>query len=228
MSGLLDQMEVKFARAERAFTRLRNIIAAAGEDLQTQQLWLHQNRRSPLKGQCPFSNKRAIWAFVCFAVGLPLLLPVGRVKGRMIISALGVMIFLLITAGAVRAMMPALRCEVPSSLAPKVAPAALLATALAEPLKSTPPIPSVSGFSLIEEIFVPQPQPLSAYSTLSMMLIVSIMPPSPIKAEATTALVVTEPLAAKPQIKVQTKRKLASQKPPELSWWQQLPWIRVR
>jgi hypothetical protein len=59
-----------------------------------------------------------------------------------------------------------------------------------------------------------------------MMLIVSIMSHS--KAEATTALVVSEPPAAKPQIKAQTKRKLASQKPPELSWWQQLPWIRVR
>ena len=61
-----------------------------------------------------------------------------------------------------------------------------------------------------------------------MMLIESIMSPSPIKAEATTALVVSEPPAAKPQIKAQTKRKLASQKSPELSWWQQLPWIRVR
>ena len=228
MSGLLDQMEVKFARAERAFVRLRKIIAAAGEDLQTQQLWSDQNRASPLKGDRPLSNKRAIWAFVRFAVGLPLLLPMGSVKGRPIISALGVMILLLITAGVVRATMPASQCEVPLSLAPKVAPAALPATALTEPLKSTPPAPSVAGFSPIQEAFVPEPQPLSAYSTLSMMLIASIIPPSPITAEATTALVVSEPPAAEPQIKPQTKRKLAGQKPPELSWWQQLPWIRVR
>ena len=227
MSGLLDQMEVKFARAERAFTRLRKIIVAAGEDLRTQQMWLDQNRASPLKSDRPLSNKRAIWAFVRFAVGLPLLLSIGSVKGRTIISALWVMILLLITAGAVRATMPALRCEVPLSLSPKVAPAALPATALTEPLKSTPSAPSVSGFSLIEEAFVPEPQPLSAYSTLNMMLIASIMPP-PIKAEATMGLVVGAPAAAKPQIKAQSKRKLASQKPSELSWWQQLPWIRVR
>ena len=144
----------------------------------------------------------------------------------MIISALGVMILLLITAGAVRAMMPALRCEVPSSLAPKATPAALPATALAEPHKSTPP--SVEGFGVIEEALVPEPQPLSAYSTLSMMLIASIMPPSPVKAETSTVLAVSEAPAAKPQIKPQTKRKLAGQKQPELSWWQQLPWIRVR
>ena len=168
----------------------------------------------------------AILAFVRFAIGLPLLLPIGSVKGRMIISALGVMILLLITAGAVRATMPALRFEVPLSVSPKVAPAALPATALTEPLKSTPSAPSVSGFSLVEETSVPKPQPLSAHSTLSMMLIVSIMSHSP-KAEATTALVVSEPPAAKPQTKAQTKRKLVSQKPPELSWWQQLPWIRV-
>ena len=226
MSRLLYQVEVKVARAERAFTRLRKIIVAAGEDLQSHQLWLDQNRASPLKGQPPLSNKMAIWAFARFAVGLPLLLPVGSVKGRMIISALGVLILLLITAGAVRATMPALRFEVPLSVSPKVAPAALPATALTEPLKSTPSAPSVSGFRLIEDTSVPKPQPLSAHSTLSMMLIVSIMSHSP-KAEATTALVVSEPPAAKPQTKAQTKRKLASQKPPELSWWQQLPWIRV-
>ena len=224
MSKLFDQVEVKVARAERAFIRLRKIIAAAGEDLQTQQLWLDQNRASPLKGDRPLSNKMAIWAFARFAVGLPLLLPIGSVKGRMIISALGVMILLLITAGAVRATMPALRFEVPLSVSPQVAPA----TALTEPVKSTPIAPSVSGFSVIEESSVPEPQPLSEHSTISMMLIVSIMFPSPIKAEATTALVVSEPTAAKPQTKAQTKRKLASQRPPELSWWQQLPWIRVR
>ena len=225
MSKLLDQVKVKVARAERAFIRLRKIIADAGEDLQTQQLWLDQNRASPLKGQRPLSNKMAILAFVRFAIGLPLLLPIGSVKGRMIISALGVMIFLLITAGAVRATMPALRFEVPLSVSPKVAPAALPATALTEPLKSTPSAPSVSGFSLIEETSVPKPQPLSAHSTLSMMLIVSITSPS--KAEATTALIVSEPPAAKPRAKAQPKRKLARQKSPELSWWQQLPWIRV-
>jgi hypothetical protein len=228
VSKLLDQVAVKVARAERAFVRLRKIIAAAGEDLQTQQLWLDQNRASPLKGQRPLGNKRAILAFARFAVGLPLLLPVGSVKGRTIISALGVMILLLIAAGAVRTTTPASQCEVPLSLAPKVAPEALPATALTEPLKSTPRSPSVAGFSLIQEVFVPEPQPLSAYSTLSMMLIASIMPPPPIKAEATTALVVSEPPAAKPPIKAQTKRKLASQKPPEISWWQHLPWIRVR
>ena len=222
MSKLFDQVAVKVARADRAFIRLRKIIVAAGEDLRTQQLWLDQNRASPLKGDRPLSNKMAIWAFARFAVGLPLLLPIGSVKGRMIISALGVMILLLITAGAVRATMPALRFEVPLSVSPKVAPA----TALTEPVKSTPIAPSVSGFSVIEETSVPEPQPLSEHSTLSMMLIVSIMSPS--KAEATTALVVSEPPAAKPQTKAQTKRKLASQKPPELSWWQQLPWIRVR
>ena len=227
MSKLFDQVEVKVARAERTFIRLRKIIAAAGEDLQTQQLGLDQNRASPLKGQRPLSNKRAIWAFVRFAIGLPLLLPIGSVKGRTIISALGVVILLLITAGAVRVTMLALRLELPLSVSPKVAPAALPTTTLTEPLKSTPPAPSVSGFSLIEETSVPEPQPLSAHSTLSMMLIAS-MSPSPIKAEATTALVVGEPPAAKPQTKAQTKRKLASQKPPEPSWWQQLPWIRVR
>jgi len=224
----LDQVAVKVARAERAFVRLRKIIAAAGEDLQTQQLWLDQNRASPLKGDRPLSNKKAIWAFVRFAVGLPLLLPIGSMKRRPVIPALGVMILLLITAGAIRATMPASQCEVPLSLAPKVAPAALPATALTEPPKSTPPAPSVAGFRLIQEAFVPEPQPLSAYSTLSMMLIARIVPPSPITAEATTALVVSAPAAAKPQIQAQTKRKLASQKPPELSWWQQLPWIRVR
>ena len=177
MSKLLDQVAVKVARAERALIRLRKIIAAAGEDLQTQQLWLDQNRASPLKGQRPLSNKRAIWAFVRFVVGLPLLLPISTVKGRMIISALGVMILLLITVGAVRATMPALRFEVPLSVSPKVAPAALPTTALTEPLKSTPPAPSVSGFSLIEETAVPEPQPLSAHSTLSMMSIASIMSP---------------------------------------------------
>ena len=228
MSGLLVQMQVKFARAERAFTRLRKIVVAAGEDLRTQELWLDQNRARPLKRGRPLSNKRAIWAFVRFAVGLPLLLPISSVKGKAIVSALGVMIFLLITAGAVRATMPALQCEVPLPVAPEAVPVGLPATALTEPLKPTPPAPSVSGFSLIEETFVPEAQPLSAYSTLSMMLIASIVPPSPIRAEATTALVVSEPAAAKPQIKVQTKRKLESQKPPELSWWQQLPWIRVR
>ena len=221
MSKLFDQVAVKVARADRAFIRLRKIIVAAGEDLRTQQLWLDQNRASPLKGDRPLSNKMAIWAFARFAVGLPLLLPIGSVKGRMIISALGVMILLLITAGAVRATMPALRFEVPLSVSPKVAPA----TALTEPVKSTPIAPSVSGFSVIEETSVPEPQPLSEHSTISMMLIVSIMSPS--KAEATTALVVSEP-TAKPQTKAQTKRKLASQRPPELSWWQQLPWIRVR
>jgi hypothetical protein len=226
VSGLLGQMEVNVARAERAFVRLRKIIAAAGEDLQAQQLWLDHNRAGPLKGQRPLSNIRVIWAFARFAVGLPLLLPVGSVKGRTIVSALGVMILLLIAAGAVRATMPASQCEVPLSLALKVAPAAL--PALTAPLKSTPPAPSFAGFRLIQKAFVPEPQPLSAYSTLSMMLIENIMPPSPIKAEASTALVFSEPPAAKPQIKAQTKRKLASQKPPELSWWQQLPWIRVR
>jgi hypothetical protein len=60
-----------------------------------------------------------------------------------------------------------------------------------------------------------------------MMLIASIIPMKAEATTATTALVVSEPPAAKPQIKAQTKRKLASQKPPELSWWQ-LPWIRVR
>ena len=125
MSGLLGQMEVKVARAERAFVRLRKIIAAAGEDLQTQQLWLDHNRAGPLKGQRPLSNIRVIWAFARFAVGLPLLLPVGSVKGRTIVSALGLMILLLIAAGAVRATMPASQCEVPLSLALKVAPAAL-------------------------------------------------------------------------------------------------------
>ena len=226
MFGLLDQMEVMVARAERAFVRLRKIVAAAGENLQTQQLWLDDNRASPLKGQRPLSNIRAIWAFARFAVGLPLLLPVGSLKGRTIVWALGLMILLLIAAGAVRATMPASQCEVQLSLAPKVAPAAL--PALTEPPKSTPPAPSFAGFKLIQEAFVPEPQPLSAYSTLSMMLIESIMPPSPIKAEATTALVFSEPPAAKPQIRAQTKRKLARIKSPELSWWQQLPWIRVR
>ena len=228
MSALLDQVAVKVGRAERAFVRLRKIIAAAGEDLQTQQLWLDQNRASPLKDQRQLSNRRTIGSFARFAVGLPLLLPVGSVKGRTIISALGIMILLLIAAGAVRSTIPASQCQVPLSLAPKVAPAALPATSLTEPPKSTPRAPSVAGFSLIQEAFVPEPQPLSAYSTLSMMLIASIMPPSPIKAEATTALVVSEPPAPKPSIKAQTKRKLASQKPPEISWWQQLPWIRVR
>ena len=226
MFGLLDQMEVMVARAERAFVRLRKIVAAAGENLQTQQLWLDDNRASPLKGQRPLSNMRAIWAFARFAVGLPLLLPVGSLKGRTIVWALGLMILLLIAAGAVRATMPASQCEVQLSLAPKVAPAAL--PALTEPPKSTPPAPSFAGFKLIQEAFVPEPQPLSAYSTLSMMLITSIMSPSPISAEAsTTSLVVGEPPAAQPPLKAQTKRKLASQKPPELSWWQ-LPWIRVR
>jgi hypothetical protein len=225
MCALLDQVAVKVARAERAFVRLRKNIAAAGEDLQTQQLWLDQNRASPLKGQHPLSNKRTIWAFARFAIGLPLLLPVGSVKGRTIISALAIIILVLITAGAVR-VMPPLLCEVQLPLSPKVK--ALPATALTEPFKSTLPIPSVSGFSLIEEALVPKPQPLSAYSTLSMMLITSIMSPSPISAEAsTTSLVVGEPPAAQPPLKAQTKRKLASQKPPELSWWQ-LPWIRVR
>jgi hypothetical protein len=215
----MDQVEVKVARAERACTRLRKIIVAAGEDLQSHQLWLDQNRASPLKGDRPLSNKMAIWSFARFAVGLPLLLPIGGVKGRMIVSALGVMILLLITA-----TMPALRFEVPLSVSPKVAPA----TALTEPVKPTPIAPSVSGFSVIEESSVPEPQPLSEHSTIGMMLIVSIMSPPPIKAEATTAPVVSEPTAAKPQTKAQTKRKLAIQRPPALSWWQQLPWIRVR
>jgi hypothetical protein len=221
----LDQVAVKVARAEKAFDRLRKIIAAAGDHLQAQQLWLDQNRASPLKGDRPLSNKRTIWAFVRFAVGLPLLLPIGSMKRRPVISALGIMTLLLITRGAVRATMPASECEVRSSLAPKAAPAALPATALTEPRKSTTPAPSVAGFSLMQEGFVPEPQPLSAYSTLSMMLIPSIMPPT---AEATTALVVSEPPVAKSQIKAQAKRNLASQKTPELSWWQQLPWIRVR
>jgi len=224
MSKLLDQVKVKVALAERAFIQLRKIIAAAGEELHTQKLWLDQNRASPLKGQRPLSNKRAIWAFVCIAIGLPLLLPVGSVKGR--IMALGVMILLLMAAAALRTMIPASRFEVPLSESPKVVPAALPTTALTEPLRSTPLAPSVSGFSLIEEIFVPEPQPLSAHSTLSMMLIATS--PSPIEAEATTALFVAEPPAAKQQTKARTKRKLASHKPPELSWWQQLPWMRVR
>ena len=306
MSSLLDQVEVKVARAERAFTRLRKIIVAAGDDLESHQLWLDRNRASrarELKDQRQLSNKMAIWTFTRFAFCLPVLLPIaifrqfcastpalrptktapdetkqpqlqhrirgldgplctmkpadlhataaqteicrecspnpiserfraiaalGSVRGRVIISALGLITLFVLTAGAVRATMPGFQADVPLPASPKVAPAALPAMALTAPLRSASSAASVSGFSLIEATLVPEPQPLSAHSTVSMMTITSPVTSSPIEGEASKALVAGEPPAVKPKVNTQTKRKLPSEKPQELSWWQRLPWIRVR
>ena len=78
MSSLSDQVEVKVARANRAFTRSRRIVASATDDLQDHQRWLDQHRLAWTKdlkrGHRLLKRKQLIWSCKRLAVGL-LLLP---------------------------------------------------------------------------------------------------------------------------------------------------------
>lgn len=78
MSSLSDQVEVKVARANRAFTRSRRIVASATDDLQDHQRWLDQHRlawtEDLKRGHRLLKRKQLIWSCKRLAVGL-LLLP---------------------------------------------------------------------------------------------------------------------------------------------------------
>jgi hypothetical protein len=75
---LSDQVEVKVARANRAFTRSRRIVASATDDLQDHQRWLDQHRlawtEDLKRGHRLLKRKQLIWSCKRLAVGL-LLLP---------------------------------------------------------------------------------------------------------------------------------------------------------
>lgn len=79
MSSLLDQVEVKVARAKRAFTRSRNIVVAARDELDLHHRWLDRHRRAWAEGlkrqQRLLNRKPAIWAFKRLAIGLILFVP---------------------------------------------------------------------------------------------------------------------------------------------------------
>lgn len=156
-------------------------------------------------------------------------------KGKVLISALGVITLFLIAAGAVRATMPGLPAEAPVPVSPNVSGSTQPAAALPATAPTVPPNvvrPALwppLGFSVLEAALVPEPQQLSAPTPTSMMLITVPLAVAPTEPDATRTLVAEEAPAVKPKVKASLKRKLARQEPQQqLSWWQRLPWMRVR
>jgi len=154
-------------------------------------------------------------------------------KGRVFVSALGVITVFLIAAGAVRATISSLPAEAPVPAAPKVPgppqhAAAVSVTVPKAPGKAQRSTPA-SGFAVLAATSAPEPLLLPAQTIADMMLITSPLALAPMEPETTTAPVAGESLAAKPTVKAKPKRKLARREPQQqLPWWQRLPWIRVR
>jgi len=157
-------------------------------------------------------------------------------KGRVLVSALGVITVFLIAAGAVRPTISSLPAEAPVPAAPKVPgppqhAAAVSVTVPKAPGKAQRSAPSpapVSGFAVLAATSASEPLLLPAQTIANMMLITSPLALAPMEPETTTAPIAGEPLAAKPTVKAKPKRKLARREPQQLPWWQRLPWIRVR
>jgi len=154
-------------------------------------------------------------------------------KGRVLVSALGVITVFLIAAGAVRATISSLPAEAPVPAAPKVPgppqPAAAVSVTVPKaPGKAQRSTPA-SGFAVLAATSAPEPLLLPAQTIADMMLITSPLALAPMEPETTTARVAGESPAAKPTVKAKPKRKLARREPQQqLPWWQRLPWIRVR
>jgi hypothetical protein len=153
-------------------------------------------------------------------------------KGRVLVSALGVITVFLIAAGAVRATVSSPSAEVPVLAAPKGPgppqhAAAVSVTVPKAPGKAQRSTPA-SGFAVLAATSGPEPLQLPAQTIADMMLLTSPLALAPMEPETTTAPLAEEPLATKPAVKAKSKRKLARRKPQQLPWWQRWSWIRVR
>lgn len=151
------------------------------------------------------------------------------VKGRVLVSALGVITVFFIAAGAVRATISS-PGEVPALAAPEVPPqhaAAVSVTVPKAPGKAQRSAPT-SGFAVLAATSASEPLQLPAQSIANMMLITSPLALVTTEPDNTKAPVARESLASEPRVKTKSKGQLARQEPQQrLPWWQQLPWIRV-
>lgn len=145
-------------------------------------------------------------------------------KGRALVSALGLTTFFLIAAGAVRATISSPPTEAPVLAAPKVLGPPQLA---AGPSVTVPKSPGktqraapVSGFAVLAAASTPEPLLLPAQTIAGMLLITSPLPPAHVEPETATAPIAEKPLATKPAMKVKPERKLGGREPQQLPWWQ--------
>ena len=176
--------------------------------------------RTEMRGECsPIPDGAAFRAVGSF------------LKGRVFVSALGVITVFLIAAGAVRATISSLPAEALVPAAPEVPgppqhAAAASVTVPKAPGKAQRSAP-VSGFAVLAATSASEPLQLPAQTIANMMLITSPLALATAEPD-TKAPVAGESLASEPRVKTKSKRKLARQEPQQqLPWWQQLPWIRV-
>ena len=144
-------------------------------------------------------------------------------KGTVLLSALGFITLFVIGAGAVRSTIS----EAPALEAREVLyrPPSTPASSVPEAKAHRSPI---LGFSILAAMSAPKPLLLPAPTIADMMLITSPLALDPIGREVKTAPSAVEPLASKPAVLTKPKRKLATRKPTNLPWLQELPWVKVR
>jgi hypothetical protein len=240
VSSVIDELEAKFALAQRDFSRSQR-----ARYLLTGGLWRSSNAET--QEQQRFCKPIGKSLALRVAATLPEL-----VKSRATAWGLGVIVVTLITAGAVRATIPSMSAavteraapEAPTSTRPAEMPSTTMPKTAPKILRPTPP-PSFSGFRVLRATSA-EPLSLPAMTVGEMMLITNPLALAPTEPNATTtAPVAEEPLTSTPKVKVEEhvtrtpklkpkpKRKLVRQEPQqqqqqELPWWSRFPWLGAR
>lgn len=290
MSSVFDQVEVEVARAKRDFTRSRNIIAAARDDLESHQRWMDDHRAAVAKAAKRHQSKR-------LAVGLTLLQPLAcialfcrtiqilpflweLISSRFRINAkdahddlthprkplcpslntwqlsvwsLGVVVIVLVAAGAVPATIPERSAETSLAVISKM-PDLKRGTVSEAPRKITRLALSPSkaaGLRVPAATSVPEPLSMPPETVAAMMRMASPVTFAPPARVAVAASAEGGVPASKADAKAKPKRRTVTQKPQslpwlrqrhvdhraspgaqresrKLPWFRQLPWIKIR
>lgn len=261
MSSVFDQVEVEVARAKRDFTRSRNIIAAARDDLESHQRWMDDHRAAVAEAAKRHQSKR-------LAVGLTLLQPLAcialfcrtiqilpflweLISSRFRINAkdahddlthprkplcpslntwqlsvwsLGVVVIVLVAAGAVPATIPERSAETSLAVISKM-PDLKRGTVSEAPRKITRLALSPSkaaGLRVPAATSVPEPLSMPPETVAAMMRMASPVTFAPPARVAVAASAEGGVPASKADAKAKPKRRTVTQKP------QSLPWLRQR
>lgn len=290
MSSVFDQVEVEVARAKRDFTRSRNIIAAARDDLESHQRWMDDHRAAVAEAAKRHQSKR-------LAVGLTLLQPLActalfcrtiqilpflwelisirfRINAKdahddlthprkplcpslntwqLSVWSLGVVVIVLVAAGAVPATIPERSAETSLAVISKM-PDLKRGTVSEAPRKITRLALSPSkaaGLRVPAATSVPEPLSMPPETVAAMMRMaspVTFAPPARVAVAASAEGGVPASKAdakAKPQRRTVTQQSQslpqsrqrhvdhraspgAQRESRKLPWFRQLPWIKIR
>lgn len=290
MSSVFDQVEVEVARAKRDFTRSRNIIAAARDDLESHQRWMDDHRAAVAEAAKRHQSKR-------LAVGLTLLQPLActalfcrtiqilpflwelisirfRINAKdahddlthprkplcpslntwqLSVWSLGVVVIVLVAAGAVPATIPERSAETSLAEISKI-PGLKQATVSDAPRKIRRLALSprkAAGLRVPAATSVPEPLSMPPETVAAMMRMASPVTFAPPARVAVAASAEGGVPASKADSKAKPKRRTVTQEPQslpwlrqrhvdhraspgaqresrKLPWFRQLPWIKIR